>query len=467
MWHPRQEIRLYLAENKNLRLTTLCGLYVAQGIPWGFVTVTFAAWLSSPQNGMTAEQIGPVLAVATLPWSFKFLWGPLMDRFTIPSLGRRRPWIIFAQGMAILVLASMLLAKDPAGMVWTAEANSSAIERTLLGFIPGPLAGLVLLANIFVSMQDVAVDALAVDLLDESERATANGLMYGSSYLGTAIGGAGLGYVVAVFGIQAGLICQAVLLSAIMLLPVFFRERRDDGNEEPAPPLNSDADSEPSPDTANPYASSHQNRSESVFGNLLKAFSLKSTIMAAILALGGRLGIGVLTTVFVDYLLKDGGWSQEQYTAVTGGWAVLLGLCGSVAGGFIADRIGAKTLITVSSITLGAIWVAFGVAPAAIKSHSLVTALLLAQETLLATITVSLFALYMGISWPKVAATQFTAYMALSNLSTTLGSYAAGVLSRSFSIFQILIVAGVLQILILLPLAFIDPHQTRRELGSG
>ncbi|MCP4513398.1 MAG: AmpG family muropeptide MFS transporter, partial [Fuerstiella sp.] len=100
-------------------MITLCGLYVAQGVPWGFVTVTFAAWLAQPKHDLTVEQIGPIMAVATLPWSFKFLWGPLMDRFTIPSMGRRRPWIIFAQSMAVLVLGSMLLFDDLPSMVWT------------------------------------------------------------------------------------------------------------------------------------------------------------------------------------------------------------------------------------------------------------------------------------------------------------------------------------------------------------
>ena len=81
---------MYLSENKSLRMLTLCGLYVAQGIPWGFVTITFASWLAKPEQGITTGQLGPILAVATLPWSFKFLWGPLMDRFTIRRLGRRR-----------------------------------------------------------------------------------------------------------------------------------------------------------------------------------------------------------------------------------------------------------------------------------------------------------------------------------------------------------------------------------------
>ena len=50
--------------------------------------------------------------------------------------------------------------------------------------------------NVFSAMQDVSVDALAVDLLREGERGRANGLMSGSKFAGTLIGGAGLGEVV-------------------------------------------------------------------------------------------------------------------------------------------------------------------------------------------------------------------------------------------------------------------------------
>ena len=196
---------MYLSEHKALRMLTLCGLYVAQGVPWGFVTVTFASWLAKPEQGITAEQLGPILAVATLPWSFKFLWGPLMDRFTIRSMGRRRPWIIFAQSMAILILGSMVFIDDLPGLVWTEPPNDSGWMKVVFGLVPGPLAALILFANVFVSLQDVAVDALAVDLLAENERGVANGLMYASSYLGTAIGGAGLGFIVSRYGIQAGL----------------------------------------------------------------------------------------------------------------------------------------------------------------------------------------------------------------------------------------------------------------------
>ena len=457
-------------------MLTLCGLYVAQGIPWGFVTVTFAAWLAQPKNGLTAEEIGPILAVATLPWSFKFLWGPLMDRFTILRFGRRRPWIIFAQSMAILVLGSMLLIEDLPGMVWTEAPESGALQRAIYSFIPGPLAGLILLANIFISLQDVAVDALAVDLLAEEERGTANGLMYGSSYFGTAVGGAGLGYLVANYGIRAGLLGQAILLSLIMLLPLLIRERPDRSSDKDVPEEDGmrphaevDFGETPflPPEDARQSGTESIVATESVFGNLFRAFSLRATLIGGLVAISVRIGVGVLTAVFVDYLMKGGGWQQSEYTQITGGYAVLLGLVGSAMGGYIADKFGAKKMIAITSILVGTLWISFGMIPASIESKAAVKFMLLSQEFLLAVMSVSLFALFMSISWPRVAATQFTAYMALMNLSTTIGSYTAGMLSSRLSILEILIVAGVLQAILVLPVLLIDPKQTRRVLGDS
>ncbi|MEZ6127464.1 MAG: MFS transporter [Planctomycetaceae bacterium] len=455
---------MYLSENRTLRLLTLCGLYVAQGIPWGFVTVTFAAWLAEPQNGLTVKQIGPILAVASLPWSFKFLWGPLLDRFTIPSLGRRRPWIILSQGMAIIVLGSMLFFDNLPGMVWTDVPDTGSWFRPLYAVVPGPLAAMILLANLFVSMQDVAVDALAVDLLEEKERGVANGLMYSCSYLGTAIGGFGLGQIVAAYGIRAGIVGQAVLLLLIMMLPVLMRERRSiqsaDDPSQSGDLLRNDGVAE---------SERHSERMvvEPVFANLWKAFRLRSAAIGVVVALSVRIGIGVLTAVFVDYLLKDGGWTLAEYTSVTGGYAVMLGLTGSVAGGFAADRFGPKQMIIGMSLLLGVLWMTFGFVPAALGSRWLVTGLLLTQELVLAVLSVSLFSLFMSISWPGVAATQFTTYMALMNLSTTIGSYAAGQVDVVNGIHRILILAGLLQTAVIIPVLFIDPTETRRILGTA
>lgn len=438
---------LYLSERRGLRLMTLCALYVAQGVPFGFVTYTLSAWLSA-NHGYTTEQLGPVLAMTTLPWSFKFVWGPLIDRFTIPSMGRRRPWILFAQGMAVITLGSMIFVPDLSALLWEPDADTARWKSAVYQLVPGPLAAMIFLSNVFLSMQDVSVDALAVDLVPEDERGKANGLMYGSSYFGTAIGGSVLGVVVARFGIRAGLAGQALILMSIMLLPFFIRERRVDS--QPEQTQDSDA------------------IRTSLFMDLIRGFTVRSAFVGGLLALTVKIGFGVLTAVFVDYLLKKdgGGWTQEDYSVVTGGYAVILGLAGAVAGGFLADRFGARLVIALTSVLLGALWAAFGILPELLAHKSAVTVMLIGQEFIMAVMSVALFSLFMTVSWPRIAATQFTTYMAIMNLSATIGSYIAGSLKTELSVFAILILAGTLQAVLIAPLLLIDPHQTRRVLGE-
>src|SRR5687767_12503364 len=160
--------RVSLADQRWLRLGTLCLLYVAQGIPWGFTATTIPSYLGS--QGIA---VGGALAMTVLPYSFKWIWGPVIDAFTIRRLGRRRPWIVFAQLMMAATILAMISISD-------------------LGTDLQALAWMIFLHTIFNSMQDVAVDALAVDLLEDDERARANGLMYASKYLGGFIGGFGI-----------------------------------------------------------------------------------------------------------------------------------------------------------------------------------------------------------------------------------------------------------------------------------
>ena len=88
-------------------------------------------------------------------------------------------------------------------------------------------------------------------------------------------------------------------------------------------------------------------------------------------------------------------------------------------------------------------------------------------QNYLGTLQVVLFAVCMDLSWPKVAASQFTAYMAMLNLSTVLGNKLAGPLTDAFSLPTVFIVVGVGNLALLLLLPLIDLGQTRRVLGEG
>ena len=320
----------------------LCALYFAQGIPWGFVSVAMLAWLNRPALEVSAETSGAILGVATLPWSFKFVWGPIIDAVRLPG-GRRKPWIVLSQFLGVLWLALLLVIPEPESLIHYGESSSLAeLFPGLATFIPGPLAWLILLTNIFISMQDVATDALAVESLSEEERGRANGLMYGSSYFGTAAGGAGLGWLTAAFGLRAGVAGYAVLLIAVGLLVVFVRET--------SLLAGASTDSEPT-DSGQADPAQKEKRQPNLFahvGELALTFIVESLklrfVFAIAVAFVCKIGIGTLTIILADFLQKQGGWSDTEYTSVTGGTAVMAGLVGSIGGGFVADFVGKRRL---------------------------------------------------------------------------------------------------------------------------
>ncbi len=441
-----------LVDSPRLRLLTLCALYVAQGIPFGFVFITLK-WILAGR-GLSTGEIGGVLAMASAPWAFKWLWGPVIDAVGQRAMGRRRPWILLAQALMALTIGAMIAVTDLTSGV------------ALLG-------ALVFVHNVFNSLQDVAVDALAVDLLEESERGRVNGLMYASKYLGTIAGGAGMSALVAYSGLQGALILQVVVLGAIFMLPLLLRERPDDswwGLGRPAPPSDGSVDDggtfHSEPRQAGEFGAAVGEAFEVVkalFKDLFRAFSLRSTMLGVALAVTSKLAVGVLSTVAAVLYTKRLGF-EPTYIGQLEGWAYVPGLAGAVIGGFLADRFGAKRMIAFGMLGLGALWIAFAAAEPWWSNKAIGIALLYAEPLFQSLATVAMFSLFMGISWPRVAATQFTAYMALLSVSTSLGQGLAGWFDAWFDYPGLYVAGAILQVAAVLLLFGIDPRQTRREL---
>ena len=197
-----------LTENKTRRVITLCILYFAQGLPWGFASVAFAAYLV--ENGTEVKDIAILFATVALPWTFKWIWGPVVDAVFIERFGPRRQWVLFAQtGMA----------GCPGGLlgfestIWGLNKEIFFVNR---GFF---------FHNIFASLQDVATDALAVEILQPDEVAKVNGFMFAAKRLGIIIGGAALGVLVTKIGIIGVIIASMILLLMVAWFPLTMIEK--------------------------------------------------------------------------------------------------------------------------------------------------------------------------------------------------------------------------------------------------
>lgn len=121
----------------------------SSGLPNPLVTGTLTAWMAT--EGVDLTTIG-LFGLASLPYNFKFLWAPLLDRFSPPLLSRRRSWMVVFQVLLCLGVFAL-------GSIDPTEAGAT-------------LAGMVVLVTFLSASQDIVADAYRTDVLLEHERAS-------------------------------------------------------------------------------------------------------------------------------------------------------------------------------------------------------------------------------------------------------------------------------------------------------
>ena len=124
------------------------------GLPLGLVLTAIPYWLAT--QGVDVKTIAFLGGYTQLPWSFKFVWAPLLDRFAPPFFGRKRGWAVIAQiGLLLAMLQLARLAGDKPDLVW--------------------LAVTIFAIAFFSASQDIAIDAYAVEVLHKEEQGVAAG----------------------------------------------------------------------------------------------------------------------------------------------------------------------------------------------------------------------------------------------------------------------------------------------------
>lgn len=462
-----------LDESRLRRFATFTVLYFGQGVPWGFISAGYGVLLTD--LGLDATAIGVAIGIAYLPWSFKILWGPLLDAVPLLRVGRRRPFIVFAQLLMGLTMLA-LYAVDP---------------RTAMPAV----AGLLFLNNTFASLQDVAVDALAVDLLREDEQGRANSLMWAGKLLGTAVGGSG-GLLLAKFlGWGAVFVGIAVILWLVMLVPLRMTERPPSPAEQPIDRslfrlgwfllpfvpvgvlMYGLSEIETRFETATWVgAISIVRPFVAVFGAVAAwplvdragfqamraSFSFATpwwALVAGILTPAGFAMVGPVQT----RLLRGDLHLSSEALATLGLVEPIAGVVGALIGGVLADSLGARRaiggLMAGIAVTLLVFaggqpwWPLFGflVGWTAVF-HGLVNAY-----------SAATLGLYMSVSNPRIGATHFAVYMAATNLTYAWTSPFGGMVADRWGYVALYLVAAILQ-LATIPLLF--PIDARRSAAA-
>ncbi|MCV2367972.1 MFS transporter [Roseateles oligotrophus] len=438
-----------LLGTRNGRLSAFFFLYMTEGIPLGFAATAVATQLR--RMGVGPAEIGAFVAAFYLPWAFKWAFGPLVDVFRSERFGHRRAWIFGTQVMMAATLAVLIFLKLP---------DQLALFTAIL-----------LLHNTFAAMQDVAIDSLACNVLQEDERGLANGLMFAGASVGQAVGGSGVLFLMAYIGFQSSFIFVALCILAVTGLVVLpMKEALVQATAE----------------TANKAASGLRHAAGEMRDFAMAAFrSFLGTrgafagVFFALLPAGAMsLSLALQSNLSVELGLNDDQVAWLQLFSTIASAAAM------VIGGMLSDRLGRRRVLSVSIVLMSLpvlylmmVLEQHGYVMPREPGSAIEVPAALVTALWVSTIAFNIFlglmygvrsALFMDVTNPKVAATQFTAYMALMNLAIAYTATWQGLAIEAWGYPLTLAVDAVfgLACLALLPLMK-KPASEREQIGDA
>jgi len=384
---------MILERSTKLRLFTVFLFYFTQGVPIGLFFIAIPAWLAS--NGATTADRAAVVSASILPWTMKFFLGFVMDRYTYLPMGRRRIWIIGAQSTIVLFLVLAAVLSPGSEDIWM---------LSMLGFI----------VNSGTAFQDVSIDSLAVDIMPEDERARATGVMFGGQVLGISSTTFVAGRLIERFGTEAGYLGAAAVVGSALLYLIFIRERE---GERRVPWGKGEA---------HPRNVALQVEAwKPLLVNSAKAMIAPLSLLALIVFLVRSMPSGVAEAYHPGLATSIGGWSQTEYTDMMSKAQFAVGLFALTVGGWLVAKIGTQRSALSMCILISLFAIGFGLARPFWSNGALLTGYFWQLEFFATMISVAFIPIAMRLCDPRVAATQFTLYMAASNVGRPMGNSVA------------------------------------------
>lgn len=275
------------------KMAALTFIGFSSGLPLFLTSRTLQAWMTVEKVDLAA--IG-LFSLVGLPYSLKFIWSPLIDRFTIPILGRRRGWLITLQ-IGLLIAIALMAFQQPQQAL-----QLLAINAVVIAFL--------------AASQDIVADAYRTDVLEELE-------------LGAGAAVFVLGYRIALLftGSLALILADRLTWPSVYLLmamgmvigiiaTLFAPEPK-----ETSPP---------------------ESLAAAVilpFGEFFQRQGVVQAILILLFIVLYKLGDSFINNMSTPFLLQTG-FTQTDIGAIQGGMGLVATIVGTLAGGAILSRIG-------------------------------------------------------------------------------------------------------------------------------
>lgn len=294
----------YLQVFTSRRIAAITLLGFSSGLPLALTSGTLQAWLAV--SGVDIRTIG-IFALVGLPYTIKFLWSPLMDRFvpvqfrgrTGNKLGRRRGWILLTQICLIIGITTM---------AFNSPQHYSPYTLWLLGIIALSVASA-------SASQDIVIDAYRTDTLREKERGIGAGVFVSAYRIAMLISGA----VALILSEHIGWRNTYLLMAGLMSIGVITTLFAPEPEVKTTPP---------------------KSLSEAVWGPLKNYFSRKGAIAILLLIILYKLGDAYAGTLTTAFLIRGVGFSPGEVGAINKGLGLISTIFGAMFGGALMVRLG-------------------------------------------------------------------------------------------------------------------------------
>ena len=429
----KDKIQPTFSNSSVLRYFSFTSLYFAQGVPQGISFYALPTWLAT--HGYSPTDLAKYAAVVTLPWSFKIIAAPLMERISYLPMGRRRAWMMFGQVGIVVALFLMSTISKP-------EESISALMA--FGFA----------ISLFSIFQDIAMDGLAIDTLPADEQARANGLMWGAKVIGIAASVVLTSILLDSWGFSKAVLLFSSVILIVMIVPIIIKER----SGEKRFPWSKGVTS---PEVLNIQVKNWK----ALFKDIGKVIILPSSLLFIVVAFSTGIGKGLLDATLPVMTVQKLGWADEDYTKLFAMTTIVSGLIGMSLGGFLIDKLGKIKMIAILVLTVIPLimgmsllhdkWADPGVMPTFMFIFYIIDTFII----------ISIFALAMNLCWKPISATQFTLYMALYNLGISTGARIMGVLKEIFEWQNVILFYFVPMVILFTLTRFINikKHVTKTE----
>ena len=368
----------------NRRVATVAFLGFSSGLPLALTGGTLQAWMTI--EGVDLKTIG-IFSLVGLPYALKFFWAPLLDRYALPFLGRRRGWILGTQiaMMGLIILLGLTSPKDTPLLV--------ALIALILTFTS--------------ASQDIVIDAYRTDVLREKER----GLGVAVSVTGYRIAMLTSGALALILAGPLGWRLTYLLMAGLMIVGTMATIFGPEPEELVRPP---------------------QSLKEAISGPLAEFFERPAAWAFLALIILYKIGdafAGSLTTAF---LIRGPGFSIGEVGTINKGLGLIATIFGALYGGVMLARLGLYRSLMIFGFLQAISNLSFMVLAYAGKVYSLMVAAVAFENLAGGMGTAAFVAFLMALCNRRYTATQFALLSALASLGRIFVGPPSGYLSHEF-----------------------------------